>query len=140
MTAPNEDENVYYEIINRPIEETLDDPAEDQLFTEAIQAVFEQKMADVVVPDDDEDAANAVMTETIISLARRCFFSGATYQWLYGEARNDKENVESLDEAFKVGVTIPPVGITPEMATSIVLGLMNGDGVTLKLVVDRGQE
>jgi hypothetical protein len=113
------------------------DPDESDRIDRAMQSVFTDTMASLEVPTDDEERANSIMSNAITDLMTRCFLSGMAYQYEYGMSNPDANDA---NQQFPTGVTIPPVGITEEMAAAMVLGLMGNNGVTLKLVVDRGQE
>lgn len=126
--------NEYREILDVEDGE-FGDPAEYAKFSEAVNDMFATTMSELDVPDN-EDEANAIMGQAITKMMRQCFFAGMQFQFSFQE---EEPEVTELVQSFPVGVEqIPPIGLTPEMGAALVLGLMSGDGITLRLVVDRG--
>ena len=140
MSEPNDEqlENPFAEALSVDFDEiaktfVAEGDLVDSLLIDAIQELFSARMANLEVPDGDEDQANEIMSEAITELMRHCFLGGMVHEYITNP-RSDE------DEAFPTGGSVAYATIDRTQSAAIVLGLMNGDGVTLRLVLDRGQD
>lgn len=102
----------------------VDEHDDGTIFNDAVVEQFNQTMTwlSEQVPEDDEDAANAMMADAVQGLMITSFKAGMLFQ------HTQQQDSAMID-----------VGIDPEDASAILTGLL-GDGATLRLVVERGQD
>lgn len=124
--AQNEFAMAIDQIRSRDVEDNIygDEDSQNQL-SEALTDLFASAMEGFEVPEDDEERADAMLREIILALMDISFKAGMLYHSYF-----------VTDEQQDIG-TLSPIPISPETATQMVFGLM-GDGISLKLVVDRG--
>lgn len=126
MTQPNPFIEIFEAAPQMVHEIIVGDEDDGTVFSDALEAMFNQEMANLAeqMPDNDEDQANQLMAEAVQAMMITCFKAGMVYQH---EIAPPGENADNI-----------PIVITPDQAGALISGMMT-DGASFSLIVDRGQ-
>ena len=106
----------------------VDDNDDGSVFDAAIVQEFDVAMTALAdqMPEGDEEAANALMAQTVQAMMVNCFRAGMLFQHAIDPGSDESDNMAIALE------------MDEDTATEIVRGLISGHGALLRLVVDRG--
>jgi hypothetical protein len=122
MTEPDQELSPINDVLTNIDTDWSDDREGQAELTTALMGLFTGAMARLDVDNLDEVAANAAMQDQILTMMDRCFKAGMFYQHLTHPA----------------GDNAVPITLTPQQVTGVMAALLTGEGVTLRLAVERG--